>query len=188
MPRPQSPLVLGHSDPACSIQTKKSLHPDPGSPDCGPFSPGVCGSGEGPQEALHPSGYTCFYLLGGGLVLQGDGTPTPLDKTGTWVEDDRSPRNGVSSGETQSTSPTFPNTPFRLLCSNHWRTTPVPWLLGYGFGSPPAMGPLDPCGDLGPLGTRHTLYCPSCLHTESSSSQLHFILFIKQPPRCPLQL
>lgn len=61
--------------------------------------------------------------------------------------------------------------------------------LSLGFGgadrSSSCHGPPGHCGPC-PSGTLgHTLYRPPCPHTQSLSSQLHFIILTKSPPKVP---
>lgn len=79
----------------------------------------------------------------------------------------------------------WPSQPW--LCSGCWRTA-APWLLGSQFSPPcPAKAHQATVGAPCPSGTLgHTLYHPPCPHTQSLSSQLHFIFVT--PHTHPLQL
>lgn len=79
----------------------------------------------------------------------------------------------------------WPSQPW--LCSGCWRTA-APWLLGSQFSPPcPAKAHQATVGAPCPSGTLgHTLYHPPCPHTQSLSSQLHFIFVT--PHTYPLQL
>lgn len=168
--------TLGCLDPSSRlVQT----HPVPSKPGkiytlplaallCGPFSFGVCYFGEGPQEALHPSGYTCFYLLRGGSWCSMGRSPQPHQSgLGLGQGENRPPGNDIYSGPNLP-----PNTSFRLLCSNHWKTMPIPWLWGVGLVL--LLLPWAhqaPVGTLVPQALRHTLYYPPCLHTHTALVQ-----------------
>lgn len=131
----------------------------------------------------------------GALLLEAPAFALELAQLGAWRVREAS-WAGVSSGNRES-KPIFPDIPWPGPARGpHPRPADAPdWAPGWreqlslGFGgadrSSSCHGPPGHCGPC-PSGTLgHTLYRPPCPHTQSLSSQLHFIILTKSPPKVP---